>query len=83
MKPAGEWNRVVLTCDKDLIAVELNGVKVTKMDLDEWKKPYLRPDGTRHKFAVAYKGHPRKGYVGLQDHGSACWFKNVKLKPLK
>ena len=35
-----------------------------------------------HKFDVAYKNHPRSGYIGLQDHGSACWYKNIKLKPL-
>jgi hypothetical protein len=33
-------------------------------------------------FDVAYKHHPRKGYLGLQDHGSPCWFQNIKLKPL-
>jgi len=82
-KPAGEWNHIVITSNKNLIEVELNGEKVTRMDTDEWTKPYLRPDGTRHKFDIAYKDHPRKGYIGLQDHGSPCWFKNIKIKPLK
>ena len=63
--------------------VELNGEKVTRMDLDEFTKPNRRPDGTPHKFDVAYRDHPRKGYIGLQDHGSPCWFKNIKIKPLK
>jgi hypothetical protein len=53
------------------------------MNLDEFSKPYLRPDGTRHKFDIAYKDHPRKGYIGLQDHGAPCWYKNIKIKPLK
>ena len=35
-----------------------------------------------HKLDVAYKDHPRTGYIGLQDHGSPCWFKNIKLRPL-
>jgi hypothetical protein len=83
MKPAGEWNRIVITSNKNVLEVELNGEKVTRMDFDEWTKPNLRPNGTRHKFDVAYKEHPRKGYIGLQDHGSACWFKNIKLRPLK
>ncbi len=81
-KPAGEWNHIVLTCYKNIIAVELNGEKVARMDLDEWTKPMRRPDGSRHKFRTAWKDHPRKGYIGLQDHGSNCWFKNIKLKPL-
>jgi hypothetical protein len=83
MKPVGQWNHLVITCNKNLITVELNGVKVTRMDLDEWTRPNRRPDGSKHKFDIAYKKHPRKGYIGLQDHGSPCWFKNIKIKPLK
>jgi hypothetical protein len=83
MKPVGQWNHLVITCDKNLIAVELNGEKITRMDLDEWTAPNKRPDGTAHKFDIAYKNHPRKGYIGLQDHGQDCWFKNIKLLPIK
>jgi alpha-3'-ketoglucosidase len=82
-KPAGEWNHIVITCDKSKVTVELNGEVVTKADLDEFTKPNLRPDGTPHKFDIAYKDHPRKGYIGLQDHGSPCWYKNIKLKVLR
>lgn len=80
MKPAGEWNHFVVTCDKSHIDVELNDQVVTRADLDEFTEPYKRPDGTPHKFDVAYKEHPRKGYIGLQDHGSDIWFKNIKLR---
>jgi hypothetical protein len=83
MKPVGEWNHMVVTCDRNVLAVELNGEKVNRLDLDEWTQPNKRPDGTNHKFDVVYKDHPRKGYIGLQDHGAACWFKNIKLKPLQ
>ncbi len=82
MKPPGEWNHLIITCDGPKIAVELNGEAVTGMDLDEWTAPNRRPDGSGHNFDVAYKDHPRSGYVGLQDHGSPCWFKNIKLKKL-
>ena len=75
--------KYVITSNKNLIEVELNGEKITRMDTDEWPKPNLRPDGSRHKFDIAYKDHPRKGYIGLQDHGSPCWFKNIKIRPLK
>jgi hypothetical protein len=83
MKPVGEWNHLVITCNKNLIRVELNGEKVNRMDLDEWTEPNKRPDGTAHKFDIAYKTHPRRGYIGLQDHGQDCWFKNIKLLSLK
>lgn len=83
MKPAGEWNHIVVISDDNRIEVELNGEEVTEIDLDEWTEPNKRPDGTEHKFDIAYKKHPRKGHIGLQDHGSACWYKNIKLKPIK
>ena len=83
MKPVGEWNHLVLTSNRNKIEVELNGETVTRMDTTEWAKPNVRPDGTMHKFDVAYKDHPVKGYIGLQDHGQPCWYKNIKIKPLK
>ena len=82
-KPLGEWNHMVITCDKNIITVELNGEKVNRIDLDEWALPNKRPDGSDHKFDYALKDAPRKGYIGLQDHGADCWYKNIKLLPLK
>lgn len=83
MRPAGEWNHALITCDKNRIAVEINGELVTEMDLNQWTKPYVRPDGSQHKFHVVYREHPRRGFIGLQDHGSDCWFKNIKIRELK
>jgi|SRR5436190_590131 len=83
MRPVGEWNHMVVTCDNNLISVELNGDRVSMMNLDEFTTPNKRPDGSSHKFDVAWKDHPRKGYIGLQDHGSPCWFKNIKLRELR
>jgi hypothetical protein len=83
MKPAEQWNHAEVTCDGGIIDVVLNGEKVNHIDLDQFTKPNKRPDGTSHKFNIAYKNHPRTGYIGLQDHGSDCWFKNIKLRPLK
>jgi hypothetical protein len=83
MMPAGEWNHIEITCDDNRIEVVLNGQKVTHMDLDEWTEINKRPDGTAHKFDVAYRDHPRKGYIGLQDHGRDCWYRNIKLKKIE
>ena len=82
MRPVGEWNHMVITSDRNRMSVVLNGEPVSEIDLDKWTEPNKRPDGSTHKFDVAYKKHPRKGYIGLQDHGSDCWYRNVKLKPL-
>jgi hypothetical protein len=82
MKLVGEWNRMLVTCRGNLITVELNGEMVTRMDLDRFTQPNRRPDGSQHKFDIAYKDHPRRGYIGLQDHGSPCWYRNIRLKQL-
>lgn len=83
MKPVGEWNHIQITSDRNRLVVELNGEQVNQMNLDEWTSINRRPDGTQHKFDVAFKEHPRQGYIGLQDHGGNCWYKNIKLLPLK
>jgi hypothetical protein len=81
-KPAGEWNKMVITCRDNLIWVDLNGKRITYMNLDRWTQPHQNPDGTSNKFDTAYKDMPRTGYIGFQDHGSKVWFKNIKIKPL-
>lgn len=83
MRPVGDWNQIVVTCRDNLIEIELNSEPVTRMDLDQWTEKNKRPDGSDHKFDIAYKDHPRKGYIGLQDHGGECWYKNIKLLPLE
>ena len=82
MKPVGEWNHIEITSTNDVIEVVLNSELTTRMNVDQFKEAYKRPDGTAHKFDIAYKDHSRKGYIGLQDHGSPCWFKSIKLRPL-
>ncbi len=81
-RPAGEWNDIEVTCKGPLIKVVLNGELVNVVDLDRFTLPNRRPDGSEHKFDIAFKNHPRRGYIGLQDHGSDCWFRDVRLKPL-
>ena len=79
MKPIGEWNHLVATCRGSVMTVNLNGEEVNRVDLARFTEANKRPDGSPHKFDIAYKDHPRQGYIGLQDHGQNCWFKNIKL----
>ncbi|MCA9092786.1 MAG: DUF1080 domain-containing protein [Planctomycetaceae bacterium] len=80
MKPVGEWNHMLITCNHNLLEVELNGEKVNRMDFDQWTEVSKRPDGSPHKFDTVFKDHPRRGYIGLQDHGGECWYRNIKLQ---
>ena len=82
MQPPGAWNHLEVAAISNRVEVVLNGEPVTRADLDLFIEPHKRPDGSAHKFDVAWKDHPKRGYLGLQDHGGACWFKNIKLKPL-
>ncbi len=82
MRPIGELNHMEITSKDSKIEVMLNGDVVNQIDLAKFTQPYRRPDGSEHKFDIAYKDHPQGGYIGLQDHGSACWYKNIKIKPL-
>jgi hypothetical protein len=82
-KPAGEWNRMAITAHGPKITVVLNNKEVSTINLDEWTETGKRPDGSSHKFKnVAIGKLPRSGYLGFQDHGSDCWFKNVRIKEL-
>jgi hypothetical protein len=81
-RPVGEWNHLVVTCDDNIIIVELNGEVVSRMNLDEWPEANKRPDGNNHKFDYSMRDRTRSGFLGLQDHGFPVWFRNIKIKPL-
>lgn len=81
-KPVGEWNRMLITCKGPIISVELNGETICEMNTDQYVTPGLCPDGSKNKYKFAWKDMPRKGYIGLQDHGHRVWFREMKIRPL-
>ncbi len=66
-KPAGEWNRMIITCKGPNLKVNLNGEQIVDVNLKE----------------SPVKDRPLVGYIGLQDHGIPLWFRNIKIKELK
>jgi len=74
-KPMGEWNQLEITCDGPIVVVVHNGTKVIDINLDEFTEPI-------GKFKIPYAKLPRKGYIGLQDHGQPLWFRNISVKKL-
>ncbi len=82
MRPAGEWNRVVVSCQGPYIGVRLNGAAVAEINLDRYTRPGRNPDGSRNKFRYALASLPRRGHIGLQDHRSRVWYRNLRLMPL-
>jgi hypothetical protein len=80
-KPAGAWNHMTITARGPSIAVTLNGIEVSRIQLDEWTVPGRRPDGTSHDWTnVALAKIPRSGYLGLQDLVGDCWFRDVVVR---
>jgi hypothetical protein len=74
-KPMGEWNQFEITCDGPKVIVVHNGTKIIDINLDEFTEPI-------GKFKTPYAKLPRKGYIGLQDHGYPLWFRNISVKKL-
>ena len=81
-KAAGEWNHMVITANKNKIQIVMNEQQIIDTDLDQWTEAQKNPDGAKNKFKNPVKDFPREGYIGLQDHGGAVWYRNVKIKKL-
>lgn len=77
------WHTVTITCKGPQIEVKVDDEPVSSMNCDDFTEPNRRPDGSKHKFNIAIKELPHTGYVGLQDHGAKCWYKNVKILELE
>jgi hypothetical protein len=66
-KGAGEWNSFELTCKGDLITVVYNGEKVAEAEASKIEELGKRP---------------KRGFIGLQNHGSPVEFRKVDIKVL-
>ena len=82
VKPAGEWNTIVISVKDGKVIHTQNGVKVVEYTLwtPEWDK--LVANSKFKTFPGFTEGIAREGFVGLQDHGYDIWFRNIKLREL-
>ena len=72
---------MTITADGPRLAVSLNETEVSSIDLDQWTKAGKRPDGSDHIFKDrAIASMARSGYLGFQDLGGDCWYKNIVVK---
>lgn len=80
IKPAGEWNTSKIVFDNGHVEHWLNGQKVVEFEAwtEDW---HARKNSGKWTNAPEY-GLATKGAICLQDHGSAAWFRNVKIKEL-
>jgi hypothetical protein len=81
-RPAGEWNTIVIRVKDGKATHVQNGVKVVEYELwsPAWKELVAK---SKFKDWEGFKTGPAKeGYIGLQDHGYNCWFRNIKIREL-
>ena len=84
LNPAGEWNSsaIIFRYRNGVYHVShrLNGKKI--LSFVPWSEDwYKRKNESKWKNAEKY-GSFKKGYIGLQDHDSPLWFRNIKIRKL-
>jgi hypothetical protein len=82
-RPAMEWNTIVITVDNGYVTHVQNGVQVCAYTLwsPEWDA--LVAKSKFKDWPEFMAGVAREGYIGLQDHGYNCWFRNIKIREIK
>ena len=80
LKPVGEFNESRVVFQGNHGEHWLNGAKVLEYELGS-------ADLNSRVAASKFKNIPdfaakRAGHIVLQDHGSAVWFRNIKIRPL-
>ena len=80
LNPIGAWNSSRLVFNNGHVTHYLNGKKIVEFTAwtDEWNEKVQKG---KWKNYPAY-GKAKTGFIGLQDHGSKIWFKNIKIKKL-
>ena len=82
VKPAGEWNTCVIKIKDGKASVSMNGTEVVTYThwTPEWDQ--LIENSKFKNFPGFTEGISKEGYIGLQDHGYAVWFRNIKIRTL-
>ena len=80
VKPAGEWNKVMIRSKDGKVDFFLNGHQVVgfEMHTAEWKKMIAN---SKFKDMPGF-GMSKKGHISLQDHGDKVWFRNIKVRKI-
>ena len=67
-KGPGQWNALEITCRGGSIEVAMNGNKAAAAEMDK---------------VETLKSRPRRGYIGLQNHGTPVEYRKIEIKVLQ
>jgi len=81
-KGPGEWNTAEIISYEGTIAYKMNGETTLEYHLwtQEWEA--MIADSKFPDFNPDFADVAKTGYIGLQDHGHAVWFRNIKIQEL-
>jgi hypothetical protein len=82
VKPAGEWNNIVIRVKDGKVTHTQNGVMVVEYELWTPKWDEMVAASKFKSFPGFTEGIAKEGFIGLQDHGYPIWFRNIKIREL-
>jgi hypothetical protein len=82
VKPAGEWNNIVIRVKDGKVTHTQNGVMVVEYELWTPKWDEMVAASKFKSFPGFTEGIAKEGYIGLQDHGYPIWFRNIRIREL-
>ncbi|WP_073180932.1 3-keto-disaccharide hydrolase [Flagellimonas flava] len=80
LNPVGEWNSSKIVFTPEKVEHWLNGKKL--LEFQPWSEEWNKKKNSGKWDNTPDYGKYKKGYIGLQDHSSPIWFKNIKIKEL-
>jgi hypothetical protein len=82
VKPVGQWNTIIIRVKDGNVTHTQNGMKVVEYTL--WTPAWdaMVQNSKFKTFPGFTEGIAKEGYIGLQDHGYATWFRNIKIREL-
>ena len=86
VKKPGEWNRMTVTCQDQMIYVMLNGEMVTVMNMALWTSAKTNPDRSEIPswLSTPFAELPTHGHIGLQGKhaGAPIYFRKMKIEEI-
>jgi len=80
VKPAGEWNSIIIKSKNANYEFWQNGEKVVEFQMHTplWDEMIA---GSKFKDWEGF-GAFKSGHIALQDHSDPIWFRNIRIKQL-